>query len=870
MNCRDVRILAIIPLIHGRHTRNKMRIQKKIILVVLTALYVAGCGSGSSGGGASPAAFSCAVAGEGAYSISGNVRSAAFSMLDSDTLANGQPVVDNGSFASAQLIPNPVSLGGFAARDVQDLLDTNDFYAIELAAGDQVTLWVGDSGPADDLDLFLYDSAQALVDLSTNFYDPGSSAVDRDVAAGIKESVVAPADGLYYVEVRVWEGASGYTLIVGSGPEVLSAVTSSLKEEFVPGEVLVKYYDTGNGQVPLTASASAATKVEHMAGSAGQVMRMRMLPTVTASAVAASARQMRFRNEAERRKYETLQLVKELQLDPAVEYAAPNYIWQTLRTPDDPLYTQQWHYQDSSAVAGGINLPSAWDITTGSPDVVVAVIDTGVRSDHPDLKNKLVNGYDFVSDASVSGDGDGIDDDPFDPSGGFFHGTHVAGTVAADSNNGVGVAGVAWNARIMPLRALGETEGTFFDIMQAMRYAAGLENTSGVILPPEDRADIINLSLGGLLSAPDRLQQSVVDEVRAQGIIVVASAGNRASSAELYPASYEGVVSVSATGREAQIAEYSSFGPNVDVAAPGGAVDFRVVSTWGGEEYALLRGTSMASPHVAGVIALMQSVRIADGKDKLTPEQLDFLLASGDLTRDLGAEGRDDLYGYGLIDAARAVAAARLDPEPTPILSITPGEIEFGETVSAAALNIRNLGSGSLAVSVSLSLGDSWLNIEADDSVAADGLGVYTLRVDRTGLAPGSYAAEVRVTPTEFGAADIQEVVIPVSMTVGSNSLDGDVGEILMFLVDTARPNEIRADLPLPVVDTLSGAYEFKDVPAACYFVYASTDIDADLVLAELGEAWNIWFGTATEAASAGVLELDGDKQDIDIIVSFE
>ena len=107
-------------------------------------------------------------------------------------------------------------------------------------------------------------------------------------------------------------------------------------------------------------------------------------------------------------------------------------------------------------------------------------------------------------------------------------------------------------------------------------------------------------------------------------------------------------------------------------------------------------------------------------------------------------------------------------------------------------------------------------------------------------------------------------------MTVGSNSLDGDVGEILMFLVDTARPNEIRADLPLPVVDTLSGAYEFKDVPAGCYFVYASTDIDADLVLAELGEAWNIWFGTATEAASAGVLELDGDKQDIDIIVSFE
>jgi serine protease len=391
-----------------------------------------------------------------------------------------------------------------------------------------------------------------------------------------------------------------------------------------------------------------------------------------------------------------------------------------------------------------------------------------------------------------------------------------------------------------------------------------------VILPPEDRADIINLSLGGLLSAPDRLQQSVIDDVRAQGVIVVASAGNRASSAELYPASYQGVVSVSATGREAQIAAYSSFGPNVDVAAPGGADDFLVVSTWGGEGYAPLRGTSMASPHVAGVVALMQSVRIADGKDRLTPEQFDFLLANGDLTRDLGAEGRDDLYGYGLIDAARAVAAARSDPEPTPILSVIPDEIEFGETVSAAALNIRNLGGGSLAVSVSLSLGDSWLNIEADDSVSADGLGVYTLRVNRAGLALGSYMAEVRVTPTEFGETAIQEIVIPVSMTVGSNSFGGDVGEIFMFLVDTARPNEIRGELPLPVVDALSGAYEFKDVPAGCYFVYASTDIDADLFFAELGEAWNFWFGTATEAESAGVLELDSDKQDINFNVSFD
>jgi subtilisin family serine protease len=302
---------------------------------------------------------------------------------------------------------------------------------------------------------------------------------------------------------------------------------------------------------------------------------------------------------------------------------------------------------------------AAWDITTGDPNTIVSVVDTGVLLNHPDLSGQLIAGYDFISDPNRSLDGDGIDSDPNDPgdlsknrTSSSFHGTHVAGTIGAASNNATGVAGVAWDVSIMPIRVLGLAGGTSWDIQQGVLYSARLPNDS-TTLPPV-RADIINLSLGGGGGSPT--EQAVYTQARNEGVIIIAAAGNDNTPVPSYPASYNGVVSVSAVDLNKNKAPYSNFGSTVDVAAPGGdtSVDLNgdtyadgVLSPLADDSgsglifnYVFYQGTSMAAPHVAGVAALMKSVSPA-----LSPADFDMFLASGGLTEDLGASGRDDIFG---------------------------------------------------------------------------------------------------------------------------------------------------------------------------------------------------------------------------------
>jgi serine protease len=331
--------------------------------------------------------------------------------------------------------------------------------------------------------------------------------------------------------------------------------------------------------------------------------------------------------------------------------------------PDDPYYASQWNL---SAVSIG----EAWGLIDAyaktDQAVVVAVIDTGIVFDHPDLLHAPVaSGYDFVSDPATSGDGDGIDDDPTDPGnsrvfGNSWHGTHVAGIIAADSDNDLGIAGIGLNhLLLLPVRVLGTDGGTTYDVAQGILYAAGLANDSPGV--PDRSARVINLSLG--TSQPDPFLESVLSDVADRGICIVCAAGNDGGPI-VYPAAYGTTVAVTATTIENEPAPYSNSGPEAELAAPGGdtstdldgngegdGVLGPVKLPLGGGGYAYYQGTSMAAPHVSGVLGLMLLAN-----PDATPAMLRGYLSRSAL--DLGPAGKDAGLGYGLVQAADAVTLA--------------------------------------------------------------------------------------------------------------------------------------------------------------------------------------------------------------------
>lgn len=374
---------------------------------------------------------------------------------------------------------------------------------------------------------------------------------------------------------------------------------------------------------------------------------------------------------------ETLAVLGELQRRSDVAYAHPNYLLYAQATPNDPQYNdQRWHYE-------AIGLPQAWDIETGSSNpVTVAVIDGGVVAGHPDLAGKLLPGYDFYSDAASSGDGDGRDSNPEDTApNSDHHGNHVTGTVAAATNNNLGVAGVTWGAQIVPVRALSGGSGTLADVADALRWAAGLE-VAGV---PNNAypAKVINLSLGGPVACADApaLQQAINDAKNTGAIIVVAAGNSNVDASTFSPAGCSGVITVGATNAQGNRASYSNYGSRIDLMAPGGEPNGQqVVSTLESGQYGGKAGTSMAAPHVAGVLALMKSKQPA-----LTAvEAISILketakpLSAAACNRPSGSE-----CGAGLVDAKAALERLNAPPPYSLVLSASPNTLTLSTGQSA-------------------------------------------------------------------------------------------------------------------------------------------------------------------------------------------
>jgi serine protease len=426
----------------------------------------------------------------------------------------------------------------------------------------------------------------------------------------------------------------------------------------------------------------------------------------------------------------------------------------------------------------------------------------------------------------------------------------VAGTIAAQTDNGEGVAGVGWSTSIMPVRARGEGgRGTNYDIMQAVRYAAALldevtglpDNDSGKV--PAQKADIINLSLSG--TNESAFEQYIYDKVRVEGIIVVTAAGNNATSQPVYPAGYNGVLAVSAVDINEQPAPYSNFGSYVDLAAPGGdlSVDLDgdgyrdgVLSTAADVDsngnlsyrYSYLEGTSMAAAHVSGVIALMKAVNPA-----LTPDELDKLLADGSITRDLGDPGLDDLYGYGLIDAQKAVLAADMQNVPITdtLLTVSRDQVPLGSTLSSAEITVDKNGNDLIIVQ-SVSSDAPWVAIEEGEPGAGERgefPAKYRVHVDRTDLAPGEY----RATISFVSGNNTVEVSVFMQVVDVADVADG------ALYVQLRDPKSFETVYQKTVYSE-GGLYRFNfdGVAAGRYLISAGTDLDNDKVIGDGGEAY--------------------------------
>ncbi|GAA3615472.1 hypothetical protein GCM10023079_00790 [Streptomyces chitinivorans] len=360
-------------------------------------------------------------------------------------------------------------------------------------------------------------------------------------------------------------------------------------------------------------------------------------------------------------------IVKAFESDPDVAYAEPNTRVYAMATPNDPQYSSQWDLFESTA---GMRVPGAWDRSTGQ-GTVVAVLDTGYVA-HSDLAANIVSGYDFVSNATNARDGNGRDGNPADEGDWFYagecgatydspsswHGTHVAGTIAAATNNGKGIAGIAHGAKIQPVRVLAKCGGTTADIADAIIWASG-GTVSGVPSNPTP-ADVINMSLGGGGTCSSTYQNAINGAVGRGTTVVVAAGNSNTNASGFVPANCNNVVTVAAGDRQGNRASYSNYGSIIDITAPGGETATRtngILSTVdsgstrpAGETYAYYQGTSMAAPHIAGLAALMKSAN-----SSLSPAQIEQLIKSNARTLPGTCGGG---CGAGLADAAATVAAA--------------------------------------------------------------------------------------------------------------------------------------------------------------------------------------------------------------------
>ncbi len=532
----------------------------------------------------------------------------------------------------------------------------------------------------------------------------------------------------------ILSGSAGLASAQDNGPQLPGQELPA--HEFAPGEVLVQFEQGfASAQAEGLMQQLGASFVETIYGSDIQVWRV---PEGQEKAAAE-----RLNGEA------------------GVAFAEPNYVASILVDPDDPNLWKQWGHTK-------INSLSAWDISTGATNLVIAVIDTGIDETHPDLASKIVPGYDFYDDDST----------PHDTNG---HGTHVAGIAAAITNNTIGVAGMNWGARIMPIRVLG-TNGNGYnaDILAGINWAY------------QHGADVLNLSLGG--TTYDPLMQLAVTAAHDAGALVVAAMGNNRTNGNpiMYPAAYSNVFAVAATAPDDTYSYFSQSGAHCDIAAPGGEMmslgdpdgiysTMPTYTVYFNTEYGYLKnydylhGTSQATPYVSGLAALIWSVA-----PTLSPDDVQGIIE--DTAVDLGDPGWDVNYGHGRINALAALQSAQSDGIPAaPVLAAISNDdgngdflLDWNDVDNATSYTLQRANNIYFAESKTIYTG-------AASQYAATNTpgGTWYFRVraeNAQGKSPWSNTRSITVIPAAptlnaiSNPASLDEYLLSWSSSVGANS----------------------------------------------------------------------------------------------------
>ncbi|MDY0132020.1 MAG: S8 family serine peptidase [Desulforegulaceae bacterium] len=422
--------------------------------------------------------------------------------------------------------------------------------------------------------------------------------------------------GKYYIQVRAKNSSGNYFIkIKKTGKNRLSA-----DFDFVPGEVIVKFKNDSKTILGRSTDVfdNLQLKKDYQSFSVYKIWGKKPLALSSKTDL----------------KEETINFINQLNENPDIEYSEPNFIRKPNYIPNDYNYYNLWNLDL-------INAPDAWDISRGG-EIVVAVLDTGIVQHEEIPASRLIKGYNFL-------DGDENTLDPGVAIEGIgYHGTHVAGIIGASMDNYKGGCGVSPEVFIMPVRIV-DKEVTSENIANGIIFAAGLPNSSEKL--PSKNADIINMSFGG--EGYSKTEKNACDAAVEEGVILLSASGNEGKKIVYYPGGYSNVICVSAVDSKKEIASYSNYGSFVTLAAPGGD-SLSIKGPVGPEphDYAGMTGTSMATPHVSGVIALMKSIN-----KNLDSEDIFNMISQGKMTDDLGEPVFDNKYGYGLIDAKKSVYA---------------------------------------------------------------------------------------------------------------------------------------------------------------------------------------------------------------------